>query len=789
MFKLVSLRASGFKRLDIDDQLHFPEGRLLVHGRNESGKSTLMEAIHYALYGMPLRPSKNAGNEDIIGYGRDKAVVELEFTIDDSQYLVRRELYRKKGNQHFLNKRDREGDLDRVTNGARAVNKALNEILHGIDSDALLNSCLVEQKELGKLENANKQERVRAMSSLLNLEAFVDAENALKRETRELKSDHNQTQNQLEIAELAKEAYESALNELESAENRVKEILNERREAEELHRKTELRLESAEKLSRLVGELKEAEAQQNTSNVRHEEGQRQLLEAEEAKGRIVDLDKSIVQYTPVEDAVEQIEAISGLVGKFSSHQDEEKRAENQMKETLERLKDVKASEHRIQALEEEEAGAVASRDRVNTGRTGGVAVAAAGVLLLLYWFISFSWLTIGLGLVSLAAGGYLFTSNDPDKYEEMITHARTKRDEMLGDRQRIQEFNETLTRLESELKELEDEKKDAEESLTKEISGLPSAPRDYGSVISLTDPSTLNQLRRMIQEDSNTLSGYSAERRSLQKKADSASEVRVSLKEIEKEREGLESKMGSLNGSVEAAEGESGIPRDLIEEIEKTLRSEKEGYVATLSRLDQEEIDKERIIGDAKRVIEEKAELKDNYPTLVEQVKEEKFRLDATGKAVTLLEMTRTSIVGGVKQNVEKNMMQFLPTLTDNRYSMARIDEENYRIEVYDKNAKRWRGKGVFSGATQDQFSLALRLAFAISTIPSSRGARPSFIFLDEPLSGFDAQRRIGFMQLLREALSRHFHQIIVISHIEALAEEFQDSLHIESGRIIEVQR
>jgi len=293
----------------------------------------------------------------------------------------------------------------------------------------------------------------------------------------------------------------------------------------------------------------------------------------------------------------------------------------------------------------------------------------------------------------------------------------------------------------------------------------------------------------MIQEDSNTLSGYSAERRSLQKKADSASEVRVSLKEIEKEREGLESKMGSLNGSVEAAEGESGIPRDLIEEIEKTLRSEKEGYVATLSRLDQEEIDKERIIGDAKRVIEEKAELKDNYPTLVEQVKEEKFRLDATGKAVTLLEMTRTSIVGGVKQNVEKNMMQFLPTLTDNRYSMARIDEENYRIEVYDKNAKRWRGKGVFSGATQDQFSLALRLAFAISTIPSSRGARPSFIFLDEPLSGFDAQRRIGFMQLLREALSRHFHQIIVISHIEALAEEFQDSLHIESGRIIEVQR
>ncbi len=117
--------------------------------------------------------------------------------------------------------------------------------------------------------------------------------------------------------------------------------------------------------------------------------------------------------------------------------------------------------------------------------------------------------------------------------------------------------------------------------------------------------------------------------------------------------------------------------------------------------------------------------------------------VEAMRRATILLDTTRDNIMSGVKQNVEKNMMQFLPTLTDNRYNMARIDETNYRIEVYDREAKQWRGKGVFSGATQDQFSLALRLAFAISTIPSSRGARPGFIFLDEPLSGFDAQRRI----------------------------------------------
>ncbi|MBT3284537.1 hypothetical protein HN376_07445, partial [Candidatus Bathyarchaeota archaeon] len=90
---------------------------------------------------------------------------------------------------------------------------------------------------------------------------------------------------------------------------------------------------------------------------------------------------------------------------------------------------------------------------------------------------------------------------------------------------------------------------------------------------------------------------------------------------------------------------------------------------------------------------------------------------------------------------------------------------------------------------TQDQFSLALRLAFAISTIPQSRGARPGFIFLDEPLSGFDAQRRDGFMRLIREELSQHFDQIIVVSHIEELKEEFPYHVNLDEGRIVKVQR
>ena len=217
---------------------------------------------------------------------------------------------------------------------------------------------------------------------------------------------------------------------------------------------------------------------------------------------------------------------------------------------------------------------------------------------------------------------------------------------------------------------------------------------------------------------------------------------------------------------------------------ERETRRKRDETLRKSSSLKTEETARKRTIEESMSIIKKTEKYGKEYPVLSEQSDNEEFKLEAMKNAVTLLDTTRDGIMSGVKQNVEKNMMQFLPTLTDNRYNMARIDETNYRINVYDREAKQWRGKGVFSGATQDQFSLALRLAFAISTIPQTRGARPGFIFLDEPLSGFDAQRRDGFMKLVKEDLRQHFPQIIVISHLEGLKEEFPYHINLDEGKV-----
>jgi hypothetical protein len=65
--------------------------------------------------------------------------------------------------------------------------------------------------------------------------------------------------------------------------------------------------------------------------------------------------------------------------------------------------------------------------------------------------------------------------------------------------------------------------------------------------------------------------------------------------------------------------------------------------------------------------------------------------------------------------------------------------EMDYRIRVWDPAAGRYVAKNIFSGGTRDQCSLALRLAFALATLPQELGVAPGFIFLDELLSTFDS--------------------------------------------------
>jgi hypothetical protein len=167
------------------------------------------------------------------------------------------------------------------------------------------------------------------------------------------------------------------------------------------------------------------------------------------------------------------------------------------------------------------------------------------------------------------------------------------------------------------------------------------------------------------------------------------------------------------------------------------------------------------------------------------------------GLATRLLKETHDRIARRVLPITERNMGPLLQQLTAGRYCDVRLTPEDtqgqsgemdYRIRVWDPAAGRYVAKNIFSRGTRDQCSLALRLAFALATLPQELGVAPGFIFLDEPLSAFDSLRARALVELITTGtIAQQFNQVILISHQHAFDREaFQYHVRMDAGQIVE---
>lgn len=163
--------------------------------------------------------------------------------------------------------------------------------------------------------------------------------------------------------------------------------------------------------------------------------------------------------------------------------------------------------------------------------------------------------------------------------------------------------------------------------------------------------------------------------------------------------------------------------------------------------------------------------------------------------ACDLASETRARIIRRALPETEIYMRAILPELTAGRYhdvTLLREDgsgaggETDIAIRMWDQTAGRYVRKNLFSGGARDQASLALRLAFALATLPKELGAIPGFIFLDEPLSAFDEERSLALTRVLTTgAIANHFDQIFLISHSQVIEPDaFDYSLRMEGGRV-----
>ncbi|MCU1443316.1 MAG: ATPase, partial [Cryobacterium sp.] len=200
--RIQRLALAGFGPYKAEQHIDFDafrdDGLFLITGKTGAGKSSILDAICYALYGsiprfdgtQPRLRSDHCATDD-------PTFVELQFAIHDVDYLLRRvpdyERPKKSGSGTTTQKGTAElsrlvkGDWECFAVGPRVVGLELDAIL-GLTKDQFLQVILLAQNRFQEFLLAKNEERQAVLRSLFGTSRFEQIESALVERQKSLKA-------------------------------------------------------------------------------------------------------------------------------------------------------------------------------------------------------------------------------------------------------------------------------------------------------------------------------------------------------------------------------------------------------------------------------------------------------------------------------------------------------------------------------------------------------------------------------------------------------------------------
>ena len=145
--------------------------------------------------------------------------------------------------------------------------------------------------------------------------------------------------------------------------------------------------------------------------------------------------------------------------------------------------------------------------------------------------------------------------------------------------------------------------------------------------------------------------------------------------------------------------------------------------------------------------------------TRVGSIQKESDTLAVLGEVMKLF---RSNVISRIVPTLSEISSSLFEELTDAKYNGMELDED-YNINIYDQGQKYPLDR--FSGGEADLANLCLRLAIS-RVIAERSGSSINFLVLDEIFGSQDTIRKRNIMQTFTN-LSKQFGQILLITHIE----------------------
>src|SRR6266700_3034148 len=731
--KLLSLYAHNFKKLKFSQPLPFSEGISLITGLNESGKSTILDAILFALFGRMIRPSQKPSNEEILTYGTGEAQVRLEFAIGDLKYRVVREIHKTRPNRAQLFELGPNGRQKTIATTVNDTTSEVERLLGGITYNEIVASSVVAQKDLERLIKQRLDDRRKVVNVFLNLDSFnrvqdqFDAERARIEGTTRNPGQLTVERERLQSLQEQMKRYNEAETQLSTLAGKIEKLKSELVELEKKFAETDSLHRTLNKYDEAV-KLQKSLRQEIQDKTRLAENlQRQLSGISSQRDELEKARLELEQLSGFSEIESQLTQASNLLDEFQSVQ----MRRVQLEESRDNL------QARIAEKTKEVSSLGSPKPLDSKPRrvwTYLISTSALGAGAVLSFFLALPQVAVAFG--SLAIVSLLLLSRQIVSLSQQANSSRYEQ-EQLASLQIVRSWKDELAENQQNLIKIQQDIAGGSEKL---LGTLSSITRYSARIGEARDPkAALETISSLFNNDRQT-------RQSLEEK------VKLLGQQLREEPQ-VKERLDLIQSEIKQVENKFSAAR---------LPALPEGLSFSETLLG-ETADARDALRDS--VSRNNAQVEDSNPRRLElrQLREANSGLDdqvkIQMKKVMLLEKDCAIVklsVKGLEQTSESLRNRFKP-------------------------------KEVFSGGTEDQLLLAMRLAFALALIPQAKGHNPEFLFLDEPLGSSDRVRREGILTLLHQELSQNFRQIFLISHVGDLEAEADTIIQMDNGMVREV--
>jgi exonuclease SbcC len=727
-------------------EMRFQRGVNVLIGVMGAGKSSVMDAISFALFGtFPALKSKNVSTKELITSrptAEDSAEVKLTFTVGPDRYTVSRKLSKKESTFAKLEK----GGVYIQTQAER-VNEEVEALLK-IDYDTFSRAIYSEQNRLGYFLELAKGDRKKQIDQMLGLDNFSRAEENATSLINNLRN--RVKEDELTLAQLDVKQYKLELEKLslerEKLQEEQKRLAKMAADSKEKVRQVELKLQASKKeQERRVTLTKEIEV----VNGRISTLKTEISKIGESKESLPELETVIsgrkADYEKLDKEVKELKAKeSASIKKLAQFEAELRSSESKIKE-LEKIKSVldanplSKTESELAKLQEELEGA-AKGSAVSESKIAE----AKKALEELNKHLSKCPICerdlieeLRLRLVKEKQELVALTEEDLKKIKlqtsslrDSVRKAKELHEKALADSKKMEEYKKLVDSLPKLKQSATDEKKvheDLSSNYERRYSQLDVASKEMNSLTIKLD--SVKRLDRYSKEVAQLLESAAVKSMEL-----------AAIKIDDKEIDTLQSSL--IKASKEMSEAESKADADL-----KYIKS-----------LDAQISDKTK--GIAKIVqIEEKLE---RMRGMISNMNKFKSALVETESSL------RNRLVSSINALMQQIWLEIYPY---GDYTAVRLNagKDDYVLEaatgVDAEGTTTWVDiNGIASGGEKSIACLAMRIAMSMVIVPNLR-----WLILDEPTHNIDENGISKLVQILGESLPKIVDQVFIITHDNAL--------------------